>query len=358
MYDPDFDWDEAERLLEEDSQATPAEPAAESPRSSSFGLVRLEKRAQWQAHDGQVNVALLENRGEAQQAFTGCWDSASLRCWDLAQEEPSPLGELRVGGFLNAVAKLRGDTALVAVSAGLIPTPGESLKVYSLSPPLPSPTKAESCFLHTRGCRALAVWPAPGCGELAASISKDSLAVSRVREGGGGILAASPVFAASNPHDMQEVTALCWQEEALLASGGTGGKVRSWDLNSAVRGTWTCSVSPGSWVRHLERCTSSGCLVVCHSDGLCWLDGRTGQSVGHVAGLGQAYANVRISDHVRIVAFGRRLLACDRRRLTPEAGASAELAAAALSLDLCAGAGGSLLVGSKDGVATIYSVHA
>ncbi|OLP75027.1 hypothetical protein AK812_SmicGene45255, partial [Symbiodinium microadriaticum] len=97
---------------------------------------------------------------------------------------PHSTGELRVGGFLNAVAKLREDVALVAVSAGLIPTPGESLKVYDLSPPLPSPKKAKSCFLHTRGCRALALWPRPGDAELAASISKDTLAVSRVRPDG------------------------------------------------------------------------------------------------------------------------------------------------------------------------------
>eukprot|EP00439_Symbiodinium_sp_Y106_P041558 s2623_g5.t1 len=236
-------------------------PSEEPPRSPA-GLVQLEQRVRWEAHDGQVNVAILEGHGEARRAYTGCWDSASLRCWELPEVgPPRPSGELRVGGFLNAVAKLQGDVALVAVSAGLIPTPGESLKVYDLSPPLPSPRKALSCFLHTRGCRALAVWPKPGAAELAASISKDTLAVSRVRPD-GGLLEGLPAFSASTPHDMQEVMALSWHEDGCLCSGGTAGTVKAWDFNSTARARCTCCVCPGTWIRHLARCPASGCRAL------------------------------------------------------------------------------------------------
>ncbi|CAE7642603.1 unnamed protein product [Symbiodinium microadriaticum] len=272
---------------------------------------------------------------------------------------PHSTGELRVGGFLNAVAKLREDVALVAVSAGLIPTPGESLKVYDLSPPLPSPKKAKSCFLHTRGCRALALWPRPGDAELAASISKDTLAVSRVRPD-GGLQEGPPAFSASNPHNMQEVMALSWQEEGCLCSGGTAGTVKAWDLNSTAGALWTCCVCPGTWIRHLTRCSASGCLVVGHSEGLCWVDGRTGQPVGHIAGLGQAYASASITEDLRIVAFGRQLMALDRRAAAPAPESAATLDAAALSLSLqsCGKSMQSMLVGSKDGAARLYAVHA
>lgn len=343
-----------------DASKGQVEASSEELPTSPAGLVQLEQRVRWEAHDGQVNVAILEEHGEARRAYTGCWDSASLRCWDLPEVgPPHSTGELRVGGFLNAVAKLREDVALVAVSAGLIPTPGESLKVYDLSPPLPSPKKAKSCFLHTRGCRALALWPRPGDAELAASISKDTLAVSRVRPD-GGLQEGPPAFSASNPHNMQEVMALSWQEEGCLCSGGTAGTVKAWDLNSTAGALWTCCVCPGTWIRHLTRCSSSGCLVVGHSEGLCWVDGRTGQPVGHIEGLGQAYASASITEDLRIVAFGRQLMALDRRAAAPAPESAATLDAAALSLSLqsCGESMQSMLVGSKDGAARLYAVHA
>ncbi|CAE7236603.1 unnamed protein product [Symbiodinium sp. KB8] len=144
---------------------------------------------------------------------------------------------------------------------------------------------------------------------------------------------------------MQEVMALSWQEEGCLCSGGTAGTVKAWDLNSTAGALWTCCVC---------------CLVVGHSEGLCWVDGRTGQPVGHIAGLGQAYASASITEDLRIVAFGRQLMALDRRAAAPAPESAATLDAAALSLSLqsCGKSMQSMLVGSKDGAARLYAVHA
>ncbi|CAE7713922.1 unnamed protein product, partial [Symbiodinium pilosum] len=130
----------------------------------------------------------------------------------------------------------------------------------------------------------------------------------------------------------------------------------AWDLSAQCRVAWSCSVSPGAWVRHLAWCPSSRCLLVGHSDGICWVDGRSGAAVEQVACLGQAYASVGVAENVRIVAFGKRLLALDRRRICPED--VAELDTSAISLQCCMhGAQTSMLVGTKDGNVQLYAVH-
>ncbi|CAJ1419273.1 unnamed protein product [Effrenium voratum] len=318
MYDPDFDWDEVHSLL----QAC-AEP-------------ELRESTSWQAHDAQANVVRFA--ADSPHVFTGCWDSASLRCWGKTGRGYALRWELQAAGFVNDFVQV-GRTALVAVSAGLIPTPGESLKAYDLDALAGACAKPQSFFLHTRGCRALSL--CPKVPQLA-SISKDALAVSQISEGS---LAPDPLVV-SNPHDMKEVTSLCWQGADRLCSGGTGGAVHAWDTQRGAK-LWSACVSTGAWVRQIANCEFlDGRLLVCHSDGVCWLDGREGAVVGR-AGEGQAYACCVLGSQ-HLVALGRRLVRLDMRR--PVLDPVSDLEATAAGLDSCRASNGtSVLVGMKNG---------
>ncbi|CAK8994795.1 unnamed protein product [Durusdinium trenchii] len=283
MYDPDFDWEELDELLTTD---------------------RCRRVTCWQAHDAQVNVIRMACANDSHEVYTGCWDSALLRHWaEPGYEAPSQLKELHVGGFLNDFLEISEHWLLVAVSAGLIPTPGESLKVYDLTPTA-GLQPVQRCFFHTRGCRALTSGPS-----LVASISKDALAIFAPEDLRGDAEICVRCLA-PNPHGLQEVTSLCWGK--FLYSGGTGGALKLWQLgSSSCDSVWSTTVSAGSWVRQIIDCEEY--TIVCHSDGVSWVDSRAGAVVGKLECDAQANAACLVGENKLLVGLGCQLAFVDLR---------------------------------------------
>jgi len=269
MYDPDFDWDELDDLIGASggscttavaatrdgadrsdscerggSQAGLDVETSSEARPDSWSLHVTGGGSAWAAHSGQANAVNFDvfrvSPGMPVRLYSGSWDEASLCCWELspdafqqrgpeaggsnaARPKPRLLGQMPVGGFLNGFALCSKSAFIVGASAGLMPTPGESLQVYELgatplghkgdvlasegvppptevpgsqqanwlataqsppgassksvmSLPVPRPGAPQKIFLHTRGCRALCTWPravdARSVPELVASISK------------------------------------------------------------------------------------------------------------------------------------------------------------------------------------------
>ena len=353
MYDPDFDWDEAEKLLElQDVERTKVECQDTGSETQCRWLAR------WNAHDAQVNqLATSWSRGCLRTLYTGCWESASLRLWSwdglTAPERPQ---ERHTGGFLNAFVELGERQVLVAVSAGLLPTPGESLKLWDLRETGAVQTPMERFYFHTRGCRALAAWPLERWPEVVASISKDTLAISKVLVSslsGGVSLESCHVI--PRPHDLQEVTALSFGLMAdSLYSGGTDGCVKAWDVGSGFS-SWRGSVSSGCWVRKMVM--FCGCLVVCHSEGVSWIDPRLGAVVGHLEGQGrQAHAGCVLDAQRLVVSLGRQLTFLDLR--LPKENVFADLDAVVSSLEAHSASPAriNLLAGMKNGVVQTFDM--
>lgn len=380
MYDPDFDWDELDGILQESEdivsgsavalgQDTQGKEPCDAPLYDDPKMDHAMVR-RWQTHAAQANAVRLDNFSfgtwPSFRLYTGCWDEGVLRCWTVPSiqhdscskdsqpsvpKQPQLLAEARAGGFLNDLAVLGPGVLLVAASAGLMPTPGESLQVCRLgrldqtnheapkdecvspvtqlgSGQVPGGPAPQKVFLHVRGCRAVSVWPYTAGRsvppQLAASISKDLLATSRVSEDGSS-LATPGIWRVQTPHGGAEVGAvlLCRREAAArLWSGGCDGLVRLWD---ATVGTSfpvaSCPLSPRVWVRHLE-CTEHGGLVVAsHSDGVAFLDSREATAVLHVRGQGQAYSACAPGHalgtlaHTLLVCLGHRLVYYDLRCL-------------------------------------------
>eukprot|EP00438_Fugacium_kawagutii_P032240 Skav228567 [mRNA] locus=scaffold5133:47486:49099:- [translate_table: standard] len=357
MYDPNFDWDEAEQLMESHLQN-----AADGEVQQAL-VPRCKRLSHWQAHEAQVNQIRMSRKGDA--VYTGCWDSASLCFWrssDFLNAPPRrPCLELQVGGFLNDLAEISEHQVLVAVSAGLIPTPGESLKLYDLRHRLESGVSGRADEVtrfpfHTRGCRALS---STGLvSPLIASISKDALAVCRCRQGAGRV-DLEKQHVVPNPHSLQEVTSLCWAEGEGLYSGGTNGLVKAWQVEIG-KALWSRSVAAGAWVRKMMTLDSgdgSGCLVVCHSEGVTWMDPRQPSCIGNVEGQGQAHGAVYWEGAQRLVlALGRRLVSLDLRRGSLEP--LADLPASWVSLEVHSDSPGqiNLLAGLKTGVVETWNL--
>ena len=333
MYDPDFDWDELEELFqaEETFQELPPQLPIDLADGPDGLGDRCRRLSCWQAHDAQVNV--IRRAVGSQELYTGCWDSASVCHWSYCNE-PSQLQDLQVGGFLNDFLELSPKRLLVAVSAGLIPTPGESLKLFDLSGSLP----VQRCFFHIRGCRALAQSPD---ARWVASISKDALAVSTSET-------LTMRCVAANPHGLQEVMSLCWGNK-LLFSGGTGGMVKSWELTStSCECLWSASASARSWVRQMIG--FDDCILVCHSDGMSWLDSRTGSVVGKLESEVQANAACLIEEKKLVVAFGRQLAFVDLRFSDSlKQDVICDFEALVSGLDSCSFGAVNLLAGLKNG---------
>lgn len=371
MYDPNFDWDEAENLMESGSQATAVHNAA----ADRPGGLEPCKLLQWQAHDAQVN----QIRRSGADVFTGCWDSAILRLWrsDVwTAPEPRPQLEVQVGGFLNDFAEIAEHQLLVAVSAGLIPTPGEALKLYDFrgqlgpgtdtgdGPEPPSVGSVQRFEFHTRGCRALGLWrrSLEEWPQWVGSISKDSLVLCRSSQLSNGS-SLEKRHLVPNPHGLKEVTSLCWGDEDVLYSGGTDGTVKAWKVReSSCEPLWSTSVAAGSWVRKLvtveadsEVCHGSGCLVVGHSEGVTWLDPRLSQVIGKLEGYGQAHAACVVGAQRLVLALGRQLALLDLR-LGHEV--LADFQATIVSLEVLSQLSGriNLLAGLKDGMVQVVDV--
>ena len=356
MYDPDFDWDEAEKLLElQDAERTRAECQDTGNEAQCRWLAR------WNAHDAQVNqLATSWIRGCLCTLYTGCWDSASLRLWSWdGLTAPERYQELHTGGFLNAVLELAERQVLVAVSAGLLPTPGESLKLCDLrdlrdvdetgAVRAVQTIPMERFYFHTRGCRALA---APLEGPEVASISKDALAISKTVSSLSGGVSLESCHVIPKPHDLQEVTALSFGQTDSLYSGGTDGCVKAWDVGSGFS-SWRGSVSAGCWVRKMVM--FCGCLVVCHSDGVSWIDPRLGTVVGHLEGQGrQAHAGCVLDAQRLVVSLGRQLTFLDLRLAKENVFADLDAVVSSLEAYSASPAQINLLAGMKNGVVQTF----
>lgn len=377
MYDPNFDWDEAEKLMESGgSQATAVQDAGAVDRPHD--LEPCKQLLQWQAHDAQVN----QIRRSGADVFTGCWDSASLRLWRssdfwTAPPEPRPQLEVQVGGFLNDFAEIAEHQLLVAVSAGLIPTPGEALKLYDFrgqlgqgtatgdGPKTPSVGSVQRFEFHTRGCRALGLWrrSLEEWPQWVGSISKDSLVLCHSSQVSSGS-SLEKRHLVPNPHGLKEVTSLCWGDEDVLYSGGTDGTVKAWKVcESSCEPLWSTSVAVGSWVRKMvvaadsEVGHGSGCLVVGHSESVAWLDPRLREKViGKLEGYGQAHAACVVGAQRLVLALGRQLAVLDLR-LGHEVLAD-DFQATIVSLEVLSQLPGriNLLAGLKDGMVQVVDV--
>ena len=341
MYDPDFDWDEAEKLMEQSARKSTV--SGDTPNEPCKRLL------QWQAHEAQVNQIRRSHGGEI---FTGCWDSASVCLWKSSDflTPPSPKLQLHVGGFLNDFVEISEHQLLVAVSAGLIPTPGESLKLFDVRDQLPLVTGGNSGNIsslgpvqrfdfHRRGCRALDLFN----GWLG-SISKDCLAICWIE---GGLKKRQLV---PNPHGLKEVLSLCWGWSQLY-SGGTDGQVKGWDVSTCVP-LWSTSVAAGAWVRKMVRDPESETsLVVCHSEGVTLLDLRCGKAAEQLFG-GQAYGCAVLGAQ-RLVALGRQLALWDWRWPSSLVTLT-DFEVTVTSLELT---GKQLLVGLKNGLVELVDIN-
>jgi len=100
----------------------------------------------WHAHAAStkgVTCMLFDCFGappwESRRLYTGSWQEASVRCWELSKGEPGKVrppprlvGEIQVGGFVNDIAAISPFGMITAQSAGMKPLPGESLRVWNL----------------------------------------------------------------------------------------------------------------------------------------------------------------------------------------------------------------------------------
>lgn len=101
----------------------------------------------WPAHSESaakgITCMLFDTFGtppwESRRLYTGCWQEANVRCWELSKGEPGKVrppprlvGEIEVGGFINDIAALSPFGLLTAQSAGMKPQPGESLRTWNL----------------------------------------------------------------------------------------------------------------------------------------------------------------------------------------------------------------------------------
>ena len=113
---------------------------------------------------------------------------------------------------------------------------------------------------------------------------------------------------------------------SILGSGGcplqrcTDGTVKAWKVcESSCQPLWSTSVAAGSWVRKMVTVDSevghgSGCLVVCHSEGVAWLDPRQRDKViGKLEGCGQAHAACVVGAQRLVLSLGRQLALLDLR---------------------------------------------
>jgi len=285
----------------------------------------------WQGHSqtaqGGVSCALFDCFGtpplERRRLYTGGWEESTVRCWDLSPEEADgpararPAGEMQVGGFVNDIAMISPVGMLTAQSAGWTPQPGESLRAWDLTktpfkraclaaassaqdaladaaavgarplrpaPPAPAPIDdmSQMVRLHTRGVRAVSLWPRAEHTEclprLVGSVSKDVLAVSRLGPDGRSVEAPA-AWARGGPHDGADVSALRHESQERMWSGDTKGVIKQWDTSGHGPGDVVRIDGNFGWLTGMEVWQAAGAIACSHSSGIAFVDARAGKVV-------------------------------------------------------------------------------
>merc|ERR1712060_550013 len=119
--------------------------------------------------------------------------------------------------------------------------------------------------LHYRGVRQISLWPKPCNREsvpvYAATVSKDVIAVSRIRADGLGLEKPGGVWRVDDPHNMTDVN--CMQHETVdrLWTGDNGGLMKCWDVTRTGRkDSEIMSIGTSSgWIGGLVMWSEVGC---------------------------------------------------------------------------------------------------
>lgn len=302
----------------------------------------------WLGHAGKVTAVLFDCFGsppwEGRRLYTGCWEEGNVKCWDLSKGEPGKtkppprlVGEIAVGGFVNALAALSPTGLLTAQSAGMKPQPGESLRAWDLSQtpfrpakrkkkaalqdqgpaaasaarpkvaskstevalqedaiesgnPVPAADQgyialSQMVYLHHRGVRAISLWPQVVSSEsqpyAVGTVSKDWLGLSKIGMDGSSIEQPA-IWKAPTPHAGDgDVNALMHESAQRMWTGGNDGVVKCWDVNTSSDKGCISQITAGSkaWLTGIQLWTEAGMLVATHSSGISYVDTRAGKLI-------------------------------------------------------------------------------
>jgi len=218
----------------------------------------------------------------------------SLRSWNL-QETPlkapqrASVNAIKDNGAAGAAApsdsqalQLRGDEGGQLVSSADARSP-EDLDTSKMQIPDFNVVESSSMiYLHYRGVRRISLWPRPELGgappHLAATVSKDVLAVSRISQDGCG-LDGPPLWQRPDPHTLTDVNALRCESLEKLWSGDNNGIVKCWDVSSDRREPLVQVRTGRGQMTNMEVWGKAGAVACSTSDGFSFIDAREGKEI-------------------------------------------------------------------------------
>jgi len=285
---------------------------------------------------------------ESRRLYTGSWGEAKVRCWELSKGEPGTLppprlvGEIFVGGYINDLAAISPHGLVTAQSAGMIPQPGESLRVFDIgrtpfrkpkadmsknaledgldpeagkakakqSGKKPKPgedgsivlvdeaerenlqifkhenervemeEQSTKVVLHTRGCHACDLWPRPdGNGAAPHMLASVSKDMLGISKVGSDGRSLEVVCKYKDPHTANHDTnSVRWQNPTSVLTGAKDSQIKLWDIAGSEITIVSEFPARGN-VQGIEVWPEQGVCVGAHSSGATWIDMKSGKVV-------------------------------------------------------------------------------
>lgn len=143
---------------------------------------------------------------------------------------------------------------------------------------------SEMVYIHYRGVRCISLWPKPANREsipiVAATVSKDVMAVSRIGDDGCSLQTTPPLWRTDNPHTMTDVNAMVHENIDRIWTGDNSGILKMWDVNSGrTESVGRIDGAATGWLSGICIWPEMGLLVASHSSGLGICDLKAGSCI-------------------------------------------------------------------------------
>lgn len=145
--------------------------------------------------------------------------------------------------------------------------------------------KSEMIYAHYRGVRAISLWPKPSSREsvpvYCATVSKDVLALSKIRSDGVGLVKCGALCSVADPHHMSDVNCLLHDSVDRVWTGDNDGIMKCWDVtrSNTMKDALIDLKTTCGWISSMVMWQDAGCLAAAHSSGICFVDMRAGKVI-------------------------------------------------------------------------------